>query len=51
MSVDYWTLFSFATDDGAALNVLRRSLAVANEEQLEHSLQALAPTTEPKTPV
>lgn len=46
-----FNLLSQRTDDGAAILKSRRSSAVANEEQLEQSLQSVAPTTKPKTPI
>lgn len=42
----YFNLLSRRTGDGAAILILRRSSAVANEEQLEHSFQSQALTTQ-----
>lgn len=39
------------TDDGANILISWRYLPVANEEQLEHSLQSVTLTIEPKTPI
>lgn len=39
------------TDNGVAILISGRNSAVANEEQLEQSLQSVMLTSQPKTPI